>query len=102
MNKIIASISTLLIILISIEANAKGSYRSKGYSNKSYSKSYSKTYKNYKKQTYVKGYYKKNGTFVKPHYRTTPNKNKLDNWSTKGNINPYTGKLGTVNPFKIK
>jgi hypothetical protein len=46
-------------------------------------------------QTYVHGYTKKDGTFVAPHYRSSPNSTKLDNYSTKGNINPYTGKLGT-------
>lgn len=49
----------------------------------------------------VKGYTKKNGTYVAPHYKSTPNKSKFDNYSTKGNINPYTGKKGSVNPFKI-
>lgn len=46
---------------------------------------------------YVKGYTKKNGTYVAPHYRSDPNGTKLDNWSTKGNYNPYTGKAGTKN-----
>lgn len=46
---------------------------------------------------YVRGYYRKNGTYVAPHYRSSPNNTKLDNWSTKGNINPYTGKTGTKN-----
>ena len=50
----------------------------------------------------VKGYYKKNGTYVQPHLRSSPNRSKLDNWSTKGNYNPYTGKKGTVNPYKYK
>lgn len=49
----------------------------------------------------VKGYYKPStGTYVQPHYKTSPNKSKFDNWSTKGNSNPYTGKKGTVSPFK--
>ena len=42
----------------------------------------------------VKGYTKKNGTAVKAYYRSLPNKDKTDNWSTKGNINPFTGKKG--------
>jgi len=46
-------------------------------------------------QVNVRGYTKKNGTYVAPHYRSNPNSTKLDNWSTKGNINPYTGKAGT-------
>jgi len=49
----------------------------------------------------VKGYYKPStGTYVQPHYKTSPNKSKLDNYSTKGNINPFTGKKGTVSPYK--
>jgi len=44
---------------------------------------------------YVRGYTKKNGTYVAPHYRSSPNHTVRDNWSTKGNRNPYTGKLGT-------
>lgn len=43
----------------------------------------------------VDGYTKKDGTVVVPHNRTAPNKTKNDNWSTKGNVNPYTGKAGT-------
>jgi len=44
----------------------------------------------------VKSYYKPStGRYVMPSYRTSPNRSKLDNWSTKGNYNPYTGKSGT-------
>lgn len=46
----------------------------------------------------VDGYYRKDGTYVQPHYRSDPNSNTYDNWSTKGNTNPYTGKEGTQNP----
>ncbi len=49
-------------------------------------------------QVHVKGYYRSNGTYVQPHYRSSPNTTVLDNYSTKGNINPYTGKEGTINP----
>ena len=45
-------------------------------------------------KTKVRGYTKKSGTYVAPHYRTDRNRTKLDNWSTKGNRNPYTGKKG--------
>lgn len=49
----------------------------------------------------VKGYYKPStGTYVYPSYRTSPNKSLFDNYSTKGNYNPYTGKKGYVSPFK--
>lgn len=46
-------------------------------------------------QVRVKGYTKSDGTYVAPHYRSKPNSTKLDNYSTKGNVNPYTGKVGT-------
>ena len=52
------------------------------------------------KNTYVNGYFKSNGTYVAPHYRTSPDATKNNNWSTKGNINPYTGKKGTVSRYK--
>jgi len=49
--------------------------------------------------TYVRGYTKNNGTYVAPHYRSSPNSTKSDNWSTRGNVNPYTGSIGTKSPY---
>ncbi|MCE3238978.1 MAG: hypothetical protein K0R24_1959 [Gammaproteobacteria bacterium] len=46
------------------------------------------------------GYVRKNGTYVAPYVSTSPNSSRYDNYSTKGNINPYTGKSGYVNPYK--
>jgi hypothetical protein len=46
-------------------------------------------------QVRVRGYFRKNGTYVQPHYRSMPDGNFYNNWSTFGNINPYTGKPGT-------
>ncbi len=46
----------------------------------------------------VRGYYRKDGTYVRPHYRTAPNSTNRDNFSTRGNTNPYTGKRGWVRP----
>jgi len=48
----------------------------------------------------IHGYYKKNGTYVASHHRSSANKTQRDNWSTKGNVNPYTGKKGTKEPKK--
>lgn len=50
-------------------------------------------------QTYVNGYYRSNGTYVAPHYRSAPDGNPYNNWSTVGNVNPYTGQPGTKNPY---
>jgi hypothetical protein len=43
----------------------------------------------------VRGYYRSNGTYVQPHYRTSPNNTVYDNWSTYPNVNPYNGNVGT-------
>jgi hypothetical protein len=43
----------------------------------------------------VRGYTKKNGTQVAPHQQTDPDHTQLNNYSTKGNVNPSTGKTGT-------
>jgi hypothetical protein len=56
----------------------------------------------YSKVTSVRPHVTKKGTYVKPHARTAPNKTRVDNWSSKGNVNPTTGKRGTVDPYKPK
>jgi len=49
---------------------------------------------------FVNGYNRANGTYVQPHYQTDPNGSRFDNYSTQGNVNPYTGQAGTVNPYR--
>ena len=49
----------------------------------------------------VNGYAKKDGTYVAPHIATNPNATKVDNYSSKGNVNPSTGKVGTVDPYAV-
>ena len=49
---------------------------------------------------YVNGYYRNNGTYVNPYMRTSPNNTLMDNYSTRGNVNPYTGQSGTVDPYR--
>lgn len=44
---------------------------------------------------YVNGYFRSNGKYVQPHFKSNKNHTKQDNFSTYGNINPYTGKKGT-------
>lgn len=44
---------------------------------------------------YVHPYQKDDGTNVQGYYRTPPNNTRNDNYSTQGNVNPYTGKEGT-------
>ncbi len=43
----------------------------------------------------VRGYTKKNGTYVAPHRQTNADHTQLNNYSTKGNYNPSTTKTGT-------
>jgi len=43
----------------------------------------------------VSGYTKRNGTHVHSYRATDPNSTQRDNYSAKGNVNPYTGKKGT-------
>ena len=52
------------------------------------------------KSTSVKGYTKKDGTYVAPYKKSSPDSTKLNNYGTKGNYNPYTGKEGTVDPYR--
>lgn len=44
---------------------------------------------------HVTGYTKRNGKHVQGYNRTAPNGTQKDNFSTEGNVNPYTGKKGT-------
>jgi hypothetical protein len=52
--------------------------------------------------TYVRGYTRSNGTYVEPHMRSAPDSTVNNNYSTQGNINPYTGDAGTrpQNPYE--
>ena len=48
--------------------------------------------------TYVSGYTKKDGTYVQPHYRSSPDRSYNNNWSVRPNVNPHTGRRGTRSP----
>lgn len=78
--------SILLLALVNTpvlaKKNSSGGFKSHGSSN----------------TTSVGGYTKKNGTYVAPHKRTVPNHTQRDNWTSKPNQNPYTGKDGTKEP----
>ncbi|MCX5803581.1 MAG: hypothetical protein NTU69_08655 [Proteobacteria bacterium] len=45
-------------------------------------------------QVFVPGHYRSNGTYIQPHYRSSPDGTVTNNWSFKNNINPYTGQEG--------
>ena len=44
------------------------------------------------------GYTTNSGTTVQPYQATNPNSTQMDNYSTRGNVNPYNGAVGTRNP----
>mgnify|MGYP000673873809 FL=1 len=46
----------------------------------------------------VRGHVRKDGTYVQPHRATNQNQTQRDNWSSKPNVNPYTGKPGSKEP----
>lgn len=48
---------------------------------------------------FVNGYMRRDGTYVQPHMRSSPDSTPLNNWSTQGNVNPYTGAVGTRSPY---
>jgi hypothetical protein len=45
----------------------------------------------------VQGYTAPGGTYVPPHQQTNPNSTQTDNYGARGNVNPYTGAVGTRN-----
>jgi Ni/Co efflux regulator RcnB len=45
--------------------------------------------------SYVSGYTKKDGTYVSGYTRSSPDSTNWNNYSTQGNVNPYTGYEGT-------
>jgi hypothetical protein len=42
------------------------------------------------------------GTYRQSHVRTAPDHTRIDNYSTRGNTNPYTSKKGTKSPYKVR
>jgi hypothetical protein len=87
-------------LILATTATARGG----GHSSSSHSGSHSSTHSSTKSIGYgstnsstesVHGYTTKNGTYVAPYHRTTADHTKNNNFSTKGNLNPYTGKKGT-------
>ncbi len=77
----------LVSLVLAVAVNAKGGYV--GVSHHS-----SAGHVNSKNHT-VKGYTRRDGTQVAPSHAANPNGTRTDNYSHKGNVNPYTGKEGT-------
>lgn len=43
---------------------------------------------------HVRGYRTAKGSYIQPHIRTAPDNTRLNNYSTRGNTNPVTGRAG--------
>lgn len=81
-----AVVGLFLFIGQPLQAQARGSSGSGSHSHSSYSGG----------SVSVHGYTRSNGTYVSPHHRSAPDGSFSNNWSTRGNVNPYTGKVGTL------
>lgn len=108
--KIVISALAITALFASANAIARGEpgYHSYSYTPRTYTpRSVSppaytpKTYSSspYSGEHYTSGYTRQNGTAVQGYHATNPNETKADNWSTRGNVNPYTGQPGTKNPY---
>jgi hypothetical protein len=75
-------LAALLLSTAGVEARGGGGHGMSGTGSSSSSHS-------------VSGYTRSNGTYVAPHHSTNPNGTQLDNYGTRGNVNSYTGAVGT-------
>lgn len=48
--------------------------------------------------SYVNGYYRGDGTYVAPHYRSSPDGSYNNNYGVAPNYNPHTGEFGSRQP----
>ena len=89
MRKIFYLIAIAILVSVSANAQFSTSQRSVGSST---------TFPGYgvnPSVRYQSGYTKNNGTYVQPHIKTNINSTNRDNFSTRSNVNPYTGTIGT-------
>ena len=50
----------------------------------------------------MKGYYRRDGTYVQPHYRTAPDGNPYNNYSYSGRTGSYSGVSGSSNKNSVR
>lgn len=83
----LAALATALVLSGNVYARGSG-FGGHSSSHSSYSKSTRSDHA-------ISGYTRRNGTYVHPSHATNPDATRNNNYSTKGNVNPYTGKEGT-------
>jgi len=87
MKKVVVLTALACVLAFSSSAYARGSsFGGHSSSNSSYSSS---------RSDHTISGYTRGGTYVRPSHATNPDATRNNNYSTKGNVNPYTGKLGT-------
>ena len=91
MKKII--LTAVIALMGMVSANAQGYYGTSSYSYGSRSNSYGSSTNS--SVRYQQGYTRTDGTYVQGHYKTNTNSTNHDNFSTRGNVNSYTGTSGS-------
>lgn len=96
MKKILLTAAIALMSVVTISAqNLYGATRS---SRRSTTSTYGNVYGTSSTNSsvrYQSGYTRSNGTYVQGHYKTSTNSTNHDNFSARGNYNPYTGSTGS-------
>ncbi len=87
MVRILIVAGALVATAASASAQYRGSSSGSGFGAGSNSSSHS-----------VQGHSNSGGSYTQPYQATNPNSTQLDNYSTRGNVNPYTGAVGTRSP----
>jgi hypothetical protein len=94
------AITTALLACTGAFARGGGGGHSSGSHGSSYGPSsahgsgYSSGYVNPNSHS-VSGYVRRDGIYVAPSHATNPNGTRQDNYTHRGNVNPYTGQVGT-------
>lgn len=70
-------------------------YPTQSSQSRSSSNSYSSPYQTNPNVRQQQGYYRSDGSYVQPHMKTESNNTNWDNYSTQGNVNPYTQQQGS-------
>jgi len=94
MKHIINTAAIAAMLVVSASTFAKGGSHGAGHGGGHSYKAATGTGASSSKQ-HVSGYTKHDGTHVNTHNRSSKDQTKTNNWSTKGNTNPDTGKPGT-------
>ena len=77
----------MLLLGFSREAEARGG----GFRGHSFGPGFG----SYPRSHMVRPHMRRDGRFIPQHRQSNPNKEWRDNWSTKPNVNPYTGREGS-------